>query len=72
MNPSPVVLGRLKIEWEHLVPLNVRCLVNLLEVAKEISKQNVESPNKLFLAVNDKVLQEEIARERTIPFASKI
>lgn len=49
MNPSPVVLGRLKIEWKHLVPLNVRCLVNLLEVAKEISKQNVESPNKLCL-----------------------
>lgn len=47
-------------------------LINLLEVAKEISKQNAESTNKLFLAVNDKVLQEKGTKEGTIQFASKI
>lgn len=48
-------------------------LMSLLEVAKEISRQNVESTSKLFLAVNDKVfLQEEGTKEGTIQFASKI
>lgn len=41
-----------------------------MEVAKEISRQNVESTNKFFLAVNDKVLQENGTKEGTIPFAN--
>lgn len=34
-------------------------LMKLLEVAKGISKENVDNTNMLFLAVNDKVLKEK-------------
>lgn len=48
MKLSPTVLGREKMY-----------LMNLLEVAKEISRQNVESTSKFLLSINDKVLQEK-------------
>lgn len=44
--------------------------MNLLEVVKEISRQNVESTNKFFLAVKDKVLQEKGTKEGTIQFTN--
>lgn len=59
MKPLPVVLGKQK-----------KCLMNLLEVAKEVSRWNVESTSKFFLAVNDKVLQEKGTKEGTIQFAN--
>lgn len=44
--------------------------MNLLEVVEEISRRNVESTNKFFLAVNDKVLQEKGTKEGTIQFTN--
>lgn len=38
-------------------------LLNLLEVGKEISRQNAGSTNKPFSAVDDKVLQEKGTKE---------
>lgn len=53
MKPLPEVLGKQK-----------KYLMDLLEVVTEIARRNVESANKFFLAVDEKVLQgKELRKE---------